>query len=416
MVKIARTSPRNTPAQTGFAVRRIQDICGLILFFVGAGSLLCLALPQQAFVPRHVDEILRLLAGMGAYAVPLLLMFAGTMFLIGFERLSFSEASCGTVLLFLDFLAFRHLRLLQHLEGLKLPPRDLPAQILALVPQAGGWLGWLFGTALNGLLGITLSYLALLLAFLIGIVLIVDQPFVEILRRIHAQGRSGAQAAAQFRELVTDGRREEKEKRRKGEEETGEQGTGNREQGTAGTQSAIGNRQSAIASPSTSSEDRATRAARVAERALLPGGRNATPPHGVREDAETHPAVASKTPNLFNLTRLWRGEKTDDERGRGGEEETGRRGEDEGTGNREQGTEGNAPAREAGVATPKPKPRKNNADAPDGETQSAIDNRQSTIASPPLPLPPTEFSLPPLDAAGAGSARRHQTRAGRTYR
>ena len=252
MVKMARTTPRNAPEPAGFITRRAQDICGLILFFLGAGSLLCLALPQQAFVPRHVDDLLRLLAGTGAYAVPLLLMFAGTMFLIGYERLSFSETSCGTALLFLDFLAFRHLRLLQNMEGLHLPSRDLPGQIQAQIPLYGGWVGWMFGATLHSLLGFTLSYLALLLAFLIGIVLIVDQPLIEIARRIHAHTRAGVHAAAQ----ITEFRHEEKERRRGGDEEAEER------------QSSIENPQSPIV------EDRAVRAARVAERALTPGGRS----------------------------------------------------------------------------------------------------------------------------------------------
>ncbi len=281
MVKMARTASRNAPEPTSFVTRRAQDICGLILFFLGAGSLLCLALPQQAFVPRHVDDLLRLLAGTGAYAVPLLLMFAGTMFLIGYERLSFSETSCGTALLFLDFLAFRHLRLMQNLEALHLPPRDLPGQIQAQIPLYGGWVGWMFGATLHSLLGFTLSYLALLLALLIGIVLIVDQPLIEILRRLHAQSAPGFMPPRRLRNSGD----QEKEKRRGGEEEANGRAT-------AISQSPVTNHQS--------SRMRAVRAARVAERALTPGGRSVPPADAITPAVKTLPlktSIRQQTPN-----------------------------------------------------------------------------------------------------------------------
>ena len=378
MVKMARASSRNLPEPVGFATRRMQDICGLILFFFGAGSLLCLALPQQAFVPRHVDDMLRLLAGTGAYAVPLLLMFAGTMFLIGYERLSFSETSCGTALLFLDFLAFRHLRLIQHLESLSLSSRELSTQIQARVPLAGGWIGWMFGSALNGLLGVTLSYLALLLALFIGIVLIVDQPLVEILRRIHAHSRAGVQAATQIKDF----RREEKEKRRKGEEE-------NEENEERQSQSSIANRQSAIEIPQSAIvEERAVRAARVAERALTPAGRNVTPPVIAAPEEDAHPATDSKSPNLFNLTRLWRGEKTAEETGRGGDRERGGQGEEY--------VESDAAVLAPQLSVSKPKSRKNSSDNSIGEIQQEQQASDPVSLSPPPPVSLTEFELPPL--------------------
>ena len=99
MVKVQRA---NSP-EPDVTNRRAQDICGLLLFFLGAASLLCLVLDHQEIVPRLANDFLRLLAGHGAYAVPLLFMFAGAMFLIGYERLAVSHSTVGTLLLFLVF-------------------------------------------------------------------------------------------------------------------------------------------------------------------------------------------------------------------------------------------------------------------------------------------------------------------------
>ena len=106
------------------------------------------------------------------------------MFLIGYERLSFSRASCGTLLLFLDVITMRHLELVRQLDARHLPSEVYLGEMQVLIPQAGGWVGWLFGSPLHYLLDRPLSYLFLLLIALIALVLIVDQPFIEIVRRI----------------------------------------------------------------------------------------------------------------------------------------------------------------------------------------------------------------------------------------
>jgi S-DNA-T family DNA segregation ATPase FtsK/SpoIIIE len=272
MVKVQRTRR----AEPEFASRRAQDICGLLLFFLGAAGLICLCLSQTAPLPRFSEEALRLMAGKGAYAVPLLLMFAGTMFLIGYERLSLSHSSFGTLLLFLVFVSWRHIFMISsHPEwpGLSGPTQE------DLVKEAGGWIGWLFGEPMQKLLGREISHLLLVTLTLVALVLLVDQPFIEILRRIHAHGRAGAQAAQRVGASV------------------GNRGTemlAQRRDTRAGSRKAL---EPAVAG------ERAERAARVVERALTPA---APSPHSAPGDEEEEPTTTGTLFNLFNLTRSWR--------------------------------------------------------------------------------------------------------------
>ncbi len=295
MVKVQRT-----PASP-VANRRMQDICGLLLFFIGAATLLCLSWRQDAPIPDIVDTGLRLLAGLGAYGIPLLLMFAGTMFLIGYERLSLSHSSYGTLLLFLVYVTWLHL--------LHVP--NAIHWVSADVVQAGGWLGGLFGTALISLLGQAISHLTLILLTLISLVLIVDQPLIEIARRIREHGRSGAQAVRSIGANISE-----------------RQPSGNdapQPDSSSYGQAVVRGRKSSDSDSQSAETDRTARAARVVERALVGSGNTAKNGDGqtsalsvkFRDDEGNdlleHPATHSKMPNLFNITRFWRGRRDEED-------------------------------------------------------------------------------------------------------
>src|SRR5205085_8629762 len=103
MVKIRRAQGDDESIQ-----RRFRDLLGLALFFAGAACLVALVWPQGATVPDAVASALRILAGTGAYVVPVILMFTGAMFLVGFQRLTLSHSSIGSLLLFVTYLIWRH--------------------------------------------------------------------------------------------------------------------------------------------------------------------------------------------------------------------------------------------------------------------------------------------------------------------
>src|SRR5438128_1275415 len=123
--------------------RRYYDLVGLAFFFVGAACLLWLTLPQNGAIPQAMDDVLRLLAGSGAYVIPVILMFVGTMFLVGYERMSFSHSTIGSFLLFLAFVTWRHLHLIAAQAAAAAPGADFVklASDENLVKEAGGYIG-----------------------------------------------------------------------------------------------------------------------------------------------------------------------------------------------------------------------------------------------------------------------------------
>lgn len=181
MVKV----PRNRGAEVQRPSRLSQDITGLLLFFTGAAGLISLTWKQEGLLPGPTAFLLRSIAGDGAFIIPLMLMFVGTMFLIGYERFSFSRSTLGTIILFFVFVTWRHL--------VRFPTDQ--AWHHEDIRQAGGWLGALLGSALTTLGGTTISYLFLLTMVAVALVMMTDQPLLMLLRHCYQQGRAGASAA-----------------------------------------------------------------------------------------------------------------------------------------------------------------------------------------------------------------------------
>ena len=282
MVKMQRTRR----AEQNNAARRIQDFWGLALFFLGAATLLCLCWKQAGVLPPYVDSSLRRLAGSGAYALPLLTMFAGTMFLIGYERLSLSRSSLGSLLLFLIFVTGRHIALVP----------VSAAWMGETTQKAGGLLGALFGTALLSLLGPTISSLLLTLLTVFAVLLLADQPLIILLKRMRE--RSAAGVAVVSRAVVT----------------------GKEIVSVRDTVPAIQNPKSKIQNGSADAllesgakSDRAERAARVVERALVGSGKNAPPETAPDNEPESSADSrgGGKIWNLFNLTKPLRDTETE---------------------------------------------------------------------------------------------------------
>lgn len=275
MVKVQRARD----AVSAPTSRRSKDICGLILFFLGAASLLCLTWTQPGMIPPQVDSALRQMAGVGSYVLPLLVMYVGAMFLVGFERFTFSRTTVGSLLLYIDFVTWRHLSLI----------RIAPEQAGSAegVSKAGGWLGWLFGAALNTLVGGIIGHLFLILIGLIALLLMIDQPFIVMLRAFRDRSLAGAQAA----------------KRLGSAKKT-------RAENSAKPARTVEVNHAVV------SDERSARAARVVEQALVPAERNGNDYRGRRSDDESVPPHTPETEeaigkgwNLFNLTRGLRGKE-----------------------------------------------------------------------------------------------------------
>jgi S-DNA-T family DNA segregation ATPase FtsK/SpoIIIE len=250
--------------------RRAADLTGLILFFVGAACLVWLTLPQGAPVADGVDGLLRLLAGTGAYVIPVIMMFVGSMFLIGFDRMSFSHSSYGSLLLFFAYTTWRHVSVIgdSFMTG--------PDTLNPALPKAGGIVGGVIGTVFLKLFGPAASYLFLTLMLCAAAVLLFDKPFIELLRHLKRPADVGYAAAKQGVSAV---RQRSQEKR--GAKEIG-----------GGARPKLSGRRGPGA------EDEEMAVVPVKRRGLL-----STFSQGDAEQApETAPARASRLANLFATT------------------------------------------------------------------------------------------------------------------
>ncbi len=177
------------------SARRNSDILGLCFFFIGAASLLWLTMPQGGLMPSVFEKALLLFAGTGAFVIPIIMMFVGSMFLIGFERLQFSHSTYGSILFFLTFVAWRHVGAGVTAHELSITPIGYDARWgEAHLMASGGYLGGVLGTIFLKLLGTGATYLFLTMSACISAVLIFDKPFLEMLKHIQRPAIAGMQA------------------------------------------------------------------------------------------------------------------------------------------------------------------------------------------------------------------------------
>ncbi len=210
MVKVRRVPTeerRAHPPEEPYS-RRFYDMVGLGLFFIGVACLLWLAWPQEALIPRVVHDTLRLLAGSGSWVIPLILLFIGSMFLVGYERVSLSHSAYGAFLLFLTFVTWRHLTVI----GAPLPMSS-DAAALDQVMLAGGYVGGLLGTLSLLLLAKIGSYILLAFMTCAAVVLIADRPFIEVLRQARRPAMAGVSAAKHGAAVVRERREIAREQR-----------------------------------------------------------------------------------------------------------------------------------------------------------------------------------------------------------
>ncbi|CEK17721.1 DNA translocase FtsK [Chthonomonas calidirosea] len=172
--QVGKASRKKTAGWDPALQRRLQDIVGIGLIFLGLAGFVSLLQPEHAPIPELLDAGLRLLAGSGAYAIVGVIVLLGVMVLRGFQRLQLTLSSLGLFLLFLTFVAWRHLLLVP--DAALDPVR---------MKEAGGWLGGLVGWMLYTLLRRPLSYLALGMMLLVSCVLIVDRPLAELIAHLH---------------------------------------------------------------------------------------------------------------------------------------------------------------------------------------------------------------------------------------
>lgn len=189
---MARLSGADDPEARGGA--RTQDIVGLVLLFGGAALLLWMLWPQHAPVPCLAVAALRLLAGSGAYVIPIALLYTGAMFLAGFDQLRLSRSTYGSLLLFFCFLAWRQLVV----PATPVGPAIDPFWSEEHVTGAGGYVGAALAALLVRPLGALGAYLALALVACVAVVLLVDRPVPEIIAILRSRFRAAGQRVSEL--------------------------------------------------------------------------------------------------------------------------------------------------------------------------------------------------------------------------
>lgn len=172
MAKARSTGTRTKPPEKPTHLNR--DLIGIGLCTLGAVALLCLLWKQGGILPEYIESFLRILAGSGAYIAPILLIYAGIMVLRGYEQLSLTRSSIGSTIFFLVFVAWRHIAYVH-------PATRWDAELLM---YAGGWIGAMLGASLAGLLGAIIPYILLSALGVIGLILIIDRPLIELARKL----------------------------------------------------------------------------------------------------------------------------------------------------------------------------------------------------------------------------------------
>ena len=164
-----------------------REIAGLILFFLGFATGLCLFWVGPEPVPKAVHDILYSLAGWGAWIIPALFLFAGVLLLIN-QPFSFTHTTWGFVILFFVFVTTRHLLLIWNADRTIVFNAD-PIEMR----NGGGIVGGILAHILHGGLGNLLSGMLLLLAGLISMMLIFDRSLSEIVKKAYEKGEGWAQ-------------------------------------------------------------------------------------------------------------------------------------------------------------------------------------------------------------------------------
>jgi S-DNA-T family DNA segregation ATPase FtsK/SpoIIIE len=182
MAKARSTARRTKPPEKLSPQNR--DLIGIGLCTMGLVSLLCLLWRQGGVLPDYIEGFLRLVAGSGAYIVPFLLLFAGVMVLRGYQHLSLTRSTIGSVLLFLVFVGWRHVQF---------APQETQ-WTSEVIMRSGGWMGAMMGASLRGLFGNVISYVILASLGVVGVIFIVDRPVWELVQHLRHGTSKGVTA------------------------------------------------------------------------------------------------------------------------------------------------------------------------------------------------------------------------------
>ena len=162
----ARAAQQDAPAAPLLAAGSGRDIAGVVLAIVAVASLIAVVSPSSAPVAAALAGFFHLGFGLGGYVVPLVMLAAAALLFIGGEAPVTARTAAGAALIFCAVLA---------MLSLSVPGTEVSTAAMfdeARLSSSGGYLGAFAASALQGALGKTISYVVLVGAVVLGLVII----------------------------------------------------------------------------------------------------------------------------------------------------------------------------------------------------------------------------------------------------
>ena len=161
------------------------DILGVLLLFISATMLVSLLTSDSGILGHAMSTSLRMVAGVGAYVLPLVVAAIGVIFLIGPFLPASRNAAFGAAIFFFVIVGWKHL------SATRLIPAEDIERFFSPVALSGGggYAGAGLAYVLKLYLGQAGAYAALFALGVIAFVLLTGKPIAEVLQRAHLIGR-----------------------------------------------------------------------------------------------------------------------------------------------------------------------------------------------------------------------------------
>jgi len=159
----------------------LQDIAGVAAFALGAVLLVGILTPHSGRFGEALGPALRSIAGLGAYAVPVLLMSAGVILVTGARHSATTHKLVGFLLLFVVFVSWCQFARSDSVTTLMSERPELgAAEFYQELRQGGGLVGLGFAYILETIFGRISSYIVLVAIAVVALLLVTGVPLVSI--------------------------------------------------------------------------------------------------------------------------------------------------------------------------------------------------------------------------------------------
>ena len=174
---MARTRPKPEPEPDSLT----QDILGIAICALGAVSLVGVLIPHSGIFGDTIGRTLKAIAGIGAYLVPVLLMFTGGVLLLGTQPSANRNKAIGFLLLFIVFVTWCQFAQTRSITELVSQTNLDPAAFQSELEQGGGYVGLGFGYAFEWAFGRISSHIILAACLIVSLLLVTGLPFAVVI-------------------------------------------------------------------------------------------------------------------------------------------------------------------------------------------------------------------------------------------